>query len=664
MSLLTVSNIQHAFGPDMLFTGINFRLEWGQKVGLIGKNGAGKTTLMRILTDQMEPEKGKVNYWPGVRFGYLEQEQAVDPNRTVLQEAEAAFAPVMAMEANLRKLEHQIADVAEDPDKLAIALEEYGLMHDRFAAMGGYDNLRDIPAVLKQLGFGPQDIQKSCSKLSGGEKTRLALARLLLSGPDLLYLDEPTNHLDIEAIEWLEGFLQNYGGALLLISHDRTFLDRVTTSIAELDQKKITFYPGNYSAFLKQKEANREKQLEQYEREQKEIARLTEFFEKWKNTPTKKTQAYERMKWAEKIKEHGLTMRADAQAAERVAPTGRKMKGNIQTSKRSGDEVVILDGVGKQYGSRTLFSNVSGLIMRGDRLGIVGPNGVGKSTLVKILLGRETPTTGMVRLGASVTVGYFAQDTSDLDLDATVIENLMSVADMEPAQARMHLAKFLFTGEDVFRPARMLSGGEKNKLVLAQLTIQKPNLLVLDEPTNHLDIDSRETLNQMLIDYDGTLLLVSHDRYLLEIVTTRILEVDQGSARLLDMNYGEYREKMKEGSLPVWSAAQAIPIPKAIEETKVKKLLQEKPAVISISHMNAHQRSKERQRARQIAEAAELRVSKLEAKLSEIEASLSSPTPGLNMVALAQEHGAVQIALNEAVQSWQRAAEYEEAIAS
>ncbi len=543
MSLLVVNNLERHFGVDMILSGVNFKLEWRQKVGLIGRNGTGKTTLLRLLTGQQEPDKGTINFSKGIRAGYLKQEEAVNPENTVLREAELAFAHVLAMESRLREVEHEMAAASGTPD-LEKVMDEYSILHDRFDAMGGYDNLRDIPGVLKRLGFGPNDLTKSCGKLSGGEKTRLAIARLLLSGPDILLLDEPTNHLDIEATEWLEGFLSNFGGAMVLVSHDRYFLDRVVNSIAEIENTRLTTYPGNFSAFWQQKEANQARQSEMYEREQREITQLTAFFEKWKNTPSKKNQAVMRMRWAERIRQHGLSGKLTGTAAEKVGPKGKVVKLGIKPTQLSGNEVVILDGLGKRFGDRVLFENVTGLIRRGERVGIIGPNGAGKSTLIKVLLGRETPTSGSARLGASVTVGYFAQDTSDLDLDATVLENMMAVGEMEPVVARTHLGRFLLTGDDVFREVRLLSGGEKNKLVLAQLTYLKPNLLILDEPTNHLDIDSREALGQMLRDYDGTLLLVSHDRYLLDQVTTHTLEVADGRATLFDGPYSKFRSEI------------------------------------------------------------------------------------------------------------------------
>ncbi len=669
MPLLSVNNLEKSFGPDLLFSGVSFKLEWRQKLGLVGRNGAGKTTLLRILTGQQEAEKGSVFFEKGVSAGYLKQEEAVDPTRTVLQEAEAAFAHITEMEQRMREVEIAMAAAVEE-NELQRTMQEYALLHDRFDAMGGYDNLRDIPGVLKRLGFGPNDLHKTCGRLSGGEKTRLAIARLLLSGPDILFLDEPTNHLDIEATEWLEDFLKDFGGAVVLVSHDRYFLDKVVNSIAEVEHQKVTLYPGNFSAFWQQKEANQKRQAEMFDREQKEIARLTEFFEKWKNTPSKKNQAVMRMRWAEKIKQHGLSMKADSSAAERVAPKGKTAKLGVKASQLSGNEVVILDNLGKRFGTRILFEGVTAMMRRGERIGVVGPNGAGKSTLIKILLDREPPTSGMARLGASVTIGYFAQDTSDLDMDASVLDNMMDVGEMEPVQARTHLGRFLLTGDDVFRPVRLLSGGEKNKLVLAQLTWLKPNLLILDEPTNHLDIESREALGQMLREYDGTLLLVSHDRYLLDQVTTHTLEVADGKITIFDSAYRAYRAKKAAmartgASSSVLSSRQPEAAPQKGDNALLESLLAQRPAAIAVpAGMNAHQMSKERQRARNQVVAAEQKIETLEQRLRKIEGVLSDPQPTDNLVALSQEHGGVQNALNEAMDAWEKAVSYSEALSA
>jgi len=652
MSLLVVSNIHKSFGGDTILSGVSFRLAWGQKMGLVGRNGCGKTTLLRILSGQMEPDrgpdmKGSVVYARGVRFGYLRQEQMVEHGWTVYQEAEDAFAPVLAMEQRLRELEHAMAE-AKDEAALHEVMDEYGLMRDRFEAMGGYESLRDIRQVLKRLGFTDADMDKPTARLSGGEKTRLAIARLLLSAPDVLLLDEPTNHLDLQATEWLEEFLHDFGGAVILVSHDRYFLDRVATTIAEIERTKLTLYRGNFSAYWEQKQARQERQAEQYEREQREIARLRAFFEKWKNTPSKRSQALMRLRWAERIRATGV---------EKPTDSGKSMKLSVQPTQRGGSEVVILDRLTKRFGARTLFEDVSLLIRREQRVGIVGPNGAGKTTLIRVILGLEAPTGGHARLGANITVGYFAQEASELDLEATVLENMMDVAEMLPTEARTHLGKFLFTGDDVFRPVRELSGGEKNKLALAQLTYLRPNLLILDEPTNHLDIDSREALMQMLRKYEGTLLLVSHDRYLLDQVTTHTLEVADGAVTLYDGPYRVYRGQKAAhvcDGKRVEARGSAVSPTIQNPKSKIENLL--------TAGMNSYQLSKERQKAAKNVAVTERRVADMEDWLKRIEEVLSAPLPGDDVVKLARDYEQAQADLEAALRDWEEAVAYAEGI--
>ena len=633
MSILVVNNIEKSFGGDTILGGVSFRLAWGQKMGLVGRNGSGKTTLLRILTGQMEADRGTVNYARGIRFGYLRQEQMVEHGWTVYQEAEDAFRPVLEMEDRLRVLEHKMGHAGEA--QLPEVMDEYGQMRDRFEAMGGYESLRDIKLVLKRLGFADEDMQKPTALLSGGEKTRLAVAKLLLSGPDVLLLDEPTNHLDLDATEWLEGFLKDFGGALVLVSHDRYFLDRVATTIAEIENTKLTTYKGNFTAYWTQKEANRARQADIHEREQREIARLVEFFEKWKNTPSKRSQAVMRLRWANRIR---------ANATEAPSHRGKAPHLGVKSNTRSGNEVVILDRLTKRYGDRTLFEDVNLLIARQMRVGIVGPNGAGKSTLIEILLGREDPTAGSASLGANVSVGYFAQEASDLDPEATVLEHMFGMGDMLPVEARTHLGKFLFTGDDVFRKVEKLSGGEKNKLALAQLTYLRPNLLILDEPTNHLDIESREALVKMLRTYDGTLILVSHDRYLLDQVTTHTLEIKDGHVTFFEGPYHAYRESLS--AVGSRQSATRNPKPESRDPNPLT------------AGMNSYQLSKARQKAVKEVAGLEQQVADAEDWMKRIEEALSAPMPGDDMVKLSQDYEKAQSELDSAMHAWESAVTY------
>jgi ATP-binding cassette subfamily F protein 3 len=574
----------------------------------------------------------------------------VDSTRTVLEEAQAAFAWVMQMEERLVELSHQIGEASQagHAQMEESAMQEYGQLRERFEIMGAYDQLRDVPGVLKRLGFSESDQAKSCASLSGGEKTRLAIARLLLSGPDVLLLDEPTNHLDIEATEWLESFLRNWGGALVLVSHDRVFLDRVVTSVAEIEHQRLTLYNGNVTSFLKQKEMQQERQAEQHAREMAEIERLTTFFEKWKNTPTKKNQAWSRFKWAQRIKENLTEAPLSSQKSARMS---------LKSATQSGREVLVAERLAKAYGDRTLFENLTFTIERGDKVGVVGPNGAGKSTLIRVLMGQEDATFGMVQLGHNVTTGYFAQDVAGLDLDRSVLENMLDMGGLTAEAARTFLGKFLFTGDDVFRPVRSMSGGEKNKLSLAQITYVQPNLLILDEPTNHLDLESREALGKMLQSYDGALLLVSHDRYLLGQVTQRTIEVADGRATVYEAPYGEHKSKATILANGTASRSNGK-VAKNEKNGRSGDANGNSPEseLDRLRAMNAHQLSKERQKAKTKLEQAEGLVASLEDELDEIVSALSRPSD--EAVDLARRHGEVQIQLEEAIGEWESAQEY------
>jgi ATP-binding cassette subfamily F protein 3 len=640
MTLLSATNIKKSFGADELFTDVNFRLTWRDKLALVGRNGAGKTTLLHILTGQMDSDGGRIQLAPGVRIGVLRQHQIVSTERTVLEEAEAAFAEVARMEARLHELARRMQGADHSLPEL---LEEYGTLTDRFDAMGGFDVLRDVPSVLSRLGFKEADFEKSCASLSGGEQTRLGLAKLLLSGPDVLLLDEPTNHLDINATEWLEGFLRDFGGGLVVVSHDRVFLDRVATDVGELANGRLTIYSGNYTHYRQQKEERERRQLETFEREQREIAHLTEFFEKWKNTPSKRSQAVMRQRWAERIK---------ATASERPTSAGKTANLNFKASGRSAGVVVRAEGLAMRYGERTLFENLGFEIMRGDRVGVVGPNGAGKSTLIRLLLGREEPVDGSIVLGGGVSVGYFAQETGDLDDDGTVLENMMDVADLTPQQARTHLGSFLFTGDDVFRPVRLLSGGERNKLVLAQLVYMQPNLLILDEPTNHLDIESREALTGTLAKYDGTLICVSHDRYLLEQVTTHTLVVSDGNASFNEGTYSQVRAREAQAS--------SAPKPRAVGVKRGARAAGDVAA--PVTQMNARQRSKARQKAVDAVAKTEDLLATLEDRLATVEGLLSNAPPDVDLVELAAEHTKLNEDIAEQMDLWSEQSELAESL--
>ncbi len=555
MSILTVTNLAKSFGADQLFSDITFSIAAGQKFGLVGRNGGGKTTLLRILMGQELPDTNgtttaRISLAAGRRLGYLKQEAPVHPERTLAEEVEVALEPYRAAQAAIEASGIAMGEAGDDADKLQEALDAYTIAQDDFESRGGWELEGTIEGTLRSLGFKPSDMEKAVGDCSGGEQTRLALAKLVLTRPDLLILDEPTNHLDIEAVEWLETFLKEYAGAVILVSHDRTFLDAVVDTIADLDNGKLTLYRGNYTQFRQQKKERLDRQHEQWKQQQKEIDRLKDLIKR--NQGGGDTES--------KIRKvtQGRIERMDK--VERVFVDTSRMRAKVdeKSAGRIGRDVLTLENLSKRFDNKVLFENLDLNVERGDRIGFVGPNGAGKSTLVKLLLGEEEPTTGKVQWGHNVRHAYFSQHAADsLDLKISVLETLsLAMPDWNETQCRGWLARFLFMGDDVFKKVEMLSGGEKNKLVLGCMLLNPVNLLILDEPTNHLDVESCEALGEMLNEYSGTLFLVSHDRYLLNSVTNKTLGLTGlGTANWVVGNYSVWRASQGGGNEAIPSNA-------------------------------------------------------------------------------------------------------------
>lgn len=512
MSLITAANLFKAFGPDDIFSGISLSIPGNARIGLVGVNGVGKTTLLRILLGEEEASGGVVHRARNLRMGYLPQEAVTDSRRTLWDECLSALEDLTEMQRRLHEMETSMAADMHDSS----LIERYGVLQHRFDHLGGYTFEHEIESTLTGLGFRKNEYNKPLNILSGGQRTRAVLARLLLLNPDLLLLDEPTNHLDIQAMEWLENYLKSWNGAAVMVSHDRFFLDQTATIIWEMTPG-LEVYRGNYSAYLLQREERYERQLKEFEAQQEFIAKEEDYIKR--NMAGQNTrQAQGRLKRLERLLE-------DA----RLAPPqqSRRIHFNLGSVERSGDLVIRTFGLKIGYhDDQKVLVNVPDLVlMRGEIAAVMGPNGAGKTTFLKMLLGELSPLAGEVELGASVKIGYFAQAHEGLHSNWTLVKEIQNAAPrmLEP-EARNYLAKFLFTGDDVFKEVCVLSGGERGRLALACLALWGANLLLLDEPTNHLDLPSQEILQRILAEFNGTVLLVTHDRYLVDAVATQVWE--------------------------------------------------------------------------------------------------------------------------------------------
>jgi len=567
MPLVSAVNLTKSYAGVSVLTGASCALEPGQKVGLVGRNGAGKTTLLRMIAGLETPDDGQVVLAPGATAGYLPQVPVVEESRTLWEEAASAFATARGAERRLRDAETRLAlpEVHGDEAVLAAALDEYGRLRDLFERAGGFTYEADIRRTLAGLGFQEEQWQRPLASMSGGQRARAALARLLLTAPDLLLLDEPTNHLDLDALEWLQAFLQGFRGAVLIVSHDRYLLNAVTTRTLDLDTGRIEDYPGGYTAYVAEREARRARQQELFERQREEIATLEEYIRRNRAGGKQRSrQAKSREKRLDKI------VRVEAPRNVR-GPAFR-----LDAPRRGVEVVVRLRNLGKRYAETAVLSGVSLEIRRGEKIGVIGPNGAGKTTLLRIIAGLEPPSAGLAELGPGVRVGYFAQHAEEtLDLELTVLDSVLGDRALSPEQVRRVLGRFLFSGETVYKRVGDLSGGEQRRVALARLVLDRPDLLLLDEPTTHFDLASLEALEQALGAFEGAMLIASHDRYLLDHVARRLLIVDAGQVRGVAGPYHAYREALTASAAATGSAAarlapgrQTAPMPAASADSQ------------------------------------------------------------------------------------------------
>lgn len=535
MILLNGSNLKKMFLDETLFEGVSFNVDSEDKIGFVGVNGAGKSTLFRVITDEMDYDEGEIFKNKLTKIGYLDQHACNESTNTIMDEMLDVFSEVIEIEHQLEDIRFEIDKNPENTHQLVIRQNQ---LQERFSELDGFYYKRKIESTLKGLGFSEDEFSKKVSELSGGQKTRVALAKILLSDANLLLLDEPTNHLDIESVEWLENFLQNCKCAFIVISHDRYFLDKVTNKTFCLEGGRLKTYKGNYSAYVEQSEIEKKTEQRNYDNTMKEIERLEGVVEqqrRWNREKNIKT-AESKLKVIEKLES---TLTKPVEKLDEMAFSFKACQGG-------GQEVVVGEGLGMSFDGRRIFSNADLFVKKGEKVFLLGPNGCGKTTLLKILLGQYKPTEGDYKIGANIHIGYYDQIQESLSMDKTVIDEVWDeYPNLTQTQIRNALAVFLFRGEDVFKEIRMLSGGERARVELVKLMLKSVNLLIMDEPTNHFDIDSREALEKSLEGYDGTMIMVSHDRYFINKLADRILYLNSDGIVSFLGNYDEYVSKKK-----------------------------------------------------------------------------------------------------------------------
>ena len=534
--MLRLEHISKIYPTGEVLKDVNWEVKPGDRIGLVGVNGAGKSTQLKIIAGEIEPTAGEIIRPASLHIAYLTQEFEVDPMRTVREELWTAFKEANTVQQEMTQVHRDME--SSTPEGLDRLIKKLDRLQRQFEALDGYGLEAQIEKILPEMGFEREDGDRLVSAFSGGWQMRMSLGKILLQKPDLLLLDEPTNHLDLETIEWLENYLKGLKTPMVIVSHDREFLDRLCTQVVETERGVSSTYLGNYSAYLQQKAENAEAQLNAYERQQKELEKQQEFIERFRASATRSTQAKSREKQLDKI--------------ERIeAPVGgvRTLHFRFPPAPRSGREVVQIKDLVHTYDDKILFLGTDLLIERGDRIAFLGPNGAGKSTLLRLIMGMEQPTEGTVELGQhNVIPGYFEQNQAEaLDLSRTVMETIHDeVPDWKNEEVRTLLGRFLFSGETVFKKVQALSGGEKARLALAKMLLQPANLLILDEPTNHLDIPAKEMLEEAIQNYDGTVIIVSHDRYFISKVANKIVEIRDGEFRTYLGDYHYYLNKIAE----------------------------------------------------------------------------------------------------------------------
>lgn len=635
MIIAQAQDLEQRFGGNTIFSNISFSVPDNARIGLVGPNGAGKTTLLKIMTGQQEPTSGQFTINKGLKVGYIAQENALDEDKTIWDEMLTVFDNLIEKNKRITKMQEQIAENPEDED----LLKRYDQLAYDFEQEGGFTYQAEIKSILNGFNFKENTWQKVIGTLSGGEKTRLAFVKLLLQKPPVLLLDEPTNYLDLDTLDWLEAFLKNYQGAIITVSHDQYFLDHLANQIFELNFGKLTTFKGNYSQYVKERELMDNQQEAAYEKQQEKIKKEEEFIQKNLVRASTTKRAQSRRKALDKM--------------ERIKPPKHKQKVRINfTSDRpSGKEVLIAKDLTIGYPDKTMVSDIDFQVNKNDRVAIIGPNGIGKSTLLKTIMKKLEPKDGSIKYGASLDIGYYDQELQSLDPSKTVLDTIWDRHKTMPEKdVRSILASFLFTAEDIDKTVGQLSGGQKARLTLTVLSLEKDNFLLMDEPTNHLDIEAKEVLEQALDNYDGTLLFVSHDRYFINELANKIISVRDGHAKIYNGNYSYYLdEKTKQASALQEAKAEQTESTTSANQNQGKLSYQEQKA-----------RDSQKRKLERAVSDAEARIEKLENEEQEIQTEMANPDIAASFEKLGplqEKLSAVQEQLDQANTDWENALE-------